>query len=38
MSEGELNPTPFTDNVKLIEDSTVNTDSLRSGSWLSKDW
>ena len=36
MSEGELRPTHFTDQVKLIEDATVNTDSLRSGAGYQK--
>ena len=36
MSEGELRPTHFTDNVKLIESASVNTDSLRSGQGYQK--
>ena len=36
MAEGELRPTHFTDQVKLIEDATVNTDSLRSGAGYQK--
>ena len=36
MSEGELRPTHFTDQVKLIEDATINTDSLRSGQGYQK--
>jgi len=36
MSEGELRPTHFTDNVKLIESASVNTDSLRSAEGYQK--
>jgi len=36
MSEGELRPTHFTDQVKLIESASVNTDSLRSAEGYQK--
>ena len=36
MSEGQLRPTHFTDQVKLIESASVNTDSLRSGQGYQK--
>ena len=36
MVEGELRPTHFTDQVKLIESSSFNTDSLRSGQGYQK--
>jgi len=36
MREGELRPTHFTDNVKLIESASVNTDSLRSAEGYQK--
>ena len=38
MSEVELRPTHFIDQVKLIEDATVNTDSLRSGCIIKRSW
>ena len=36
MSEGELRPKCFADQVKLIESSAVNTDTLRSGEGYQK--